>query len=196
MKDYYRNIPEPEKKKEEPGEEIELLPCPRCKAYDVQSWNRRILMDIMEQKTQEQMESGEAEMEFLCGVCEKLKTFCEENSIALFDVVQSLRLFKNMDWFGTYPTLEKINPTDTFNFCEMPPEEAMEEGRLLYFSYDDGKKKTTGTIISINRLSVTIDTDISYVGIALMDKETGVIKAKQKKYTLNRISKKQYEEIK
>lgn len=152
-------------------------------------------MDVMEQKMQEQMERGEAEMEYLCDVAEKLKTFCEENDCTLFDVVQSLRLFKNMGWFGTYPALGKIGPNDTW---AVSPEETeiMEEGRVLYFSYDGGKKKTTGTIISVNRLSVTVDTDTPHVGIALMDKETGVIKAKQKKYTLVRLTKKKYEEIK
>ena len=55
-------------------------------------------MEVVEMKVAERNDAGEAEMEHLTEVVEKVKQFCEENRIRFEDVHKSLNLFEKMGW--------------------------------------------------------------------------------------------------
>ena len=55
-------------------------------------------MEISDVIIQTHYDSGEAEMEHLTEVVEKVKQFCEENRIRFDDVRRAIKLFEKMGW--------------------------------------------------------------------------------------------------
>jgi len=52
----------------------------------------------MESKIQDLYDAGEAKMEHLCDIVEKIKQFCDENKIDINDVQDAFSFFKEMKW--------------------------------------------------------------------------------------------------